>query len=273
MADHVDQGEEQLDLGRSLRADDSLERVDSLWRQVMVYKAFADSDLSEAKARRAEAEKARETAEQEAADATRLLCEGLREDAEGKLREAESVRSEATAILRQAEAESGRARNVIREAEETRERLVSEGKQKALEILEQARLAARQESTELRQQALQEIKGILGRVESIRMATDEELETQRIFANIAKLKATSGLALTEPTLEVDGGIPEEEKPSPDRAPEISPEPAASVDSPANTDAVPTSIATNGTMPIEKGAKAEGPTNKSAKGKGKKAGKP
>ena len=76
MANQVDQGKKQLDLIRSLEADDTLERIDSMWRQVMVYKAFADSDLSEAKARRAEAEKAREKAEEEAAEATMRLCVG-----------------------------------------------------------------------------------------------------------------------------------------------------------------------------------------------------
>ena len=42
---------DQLDLLRSLPIDDTAEdKVETLWRQVMVYKSFADSDLSEAKA-------------------------------------------------------------------------------------------------------------------------------------------------------------------------------------------------------------------------------
>ena len=44
------------------------------------------------------------------------------------------------------------------------------------------------------------MKAILTRVESVRAAADEELETQRIFSNIAKLKANSTTLRAEQTV-------------------------------------------------------------------------
>ena len=105
--------------------------------------------------------------------------------------EAEALKSEAVRVLKQAEAEQSRAGDTANEAKEARQRIISEAKQKAQEIQGQARIAAQQEYTELRRQALKEIQAIMARVETIRAATDEEHETQRIFSNIAKLKATS----------------------------------------------------------------------------------
>ena len=200
MADH-DEEDDPQNLLRSLPIDDSPERVDALWRQIMVYKAFAEGDLSEAKARRAQAEAAREKAERETVQATRQLGERLRADAERKLDEAEKLKAEADRTLQQAEDERRRAAETTREASEARERIVAEAKQKAQEILDKARMAAQQESTELRRQALKEIKAILGRIDMIRGATDEELETQRIFSNIAKARADSSSLLLEPQYE------------------------------------------------------------------------
>jgi hypothetical protein len=196
MAEQDSKGDEQKGLLHSLAIGDSTERVDALWRQIMVYKAFAESNLSDAKARRAQADAARETAEQEAAQATRTMCEGLKH-------EAESVKAEAARVLRLAEAEHAHARDATSEAEEARDRIVAEARHQAQEILNRSRAAAQQECTELRRHALEEIKAILGRVETIRAATDEELETQRIFADIARLKASTASLLVQPVDEND----------------------------------------------------------------------
>ena len=50
------EGMPDLDLLGSLQDNSSPENIDSLWRQLMVFKAFAENDLSEARSRRAEAE-------------------------------------------------------------------------------------------------------------------------------------------------------------------------------------------------------------------------
>ena len=204
MADHVEQGKVQLEPLRSLSPEDATERVDALWRQIMVYKAFAESSLSEAKTRRAQAEAARDDAEQNAADATRRLYENMKSEADGVKREAEALNSEAANAMQQADAERERASNAAKQAEEAGQRIILEAKQKAQEIQDRARMGAQQEYDELRRQALKEIQAIMARVETIRAATDEEHETQRIFSNIAKLKATSPSALDHPNDDGNG---------------------------------------------------------------------
>ena len=210
-----DQGKESLDLIASLPIDLTEQRVDALWRQVMVYKALAGPDLTEAKARRAQAEDAREKAEQETADAARRLWEGLKQEAEKKLNEAEQLKGEAATILRQAEEERSRARDAARQAEESRQRVLAEAKREAQELSDQARLVAQQESTDLRRQALKEIRAIMGHIETMRAATDEELETQRIFSNVTKLKAMAPSRLTEPLLGDRAGLGTVESPAVD----------------------------------------------------------
>ena len=63
--------------------------------------------------------------------------------------------------------------------------------QQAREILDRARSDAQMEGVELRRQALLEIKTILSRIDTVRTATDEELETQRIYTNVARIRSQS----------------------------------------------------------------------------------
>ena len=274
MSDHVEQGKERLQPSRSLSPEDATEKVDALWRQMMVYKAFAESSLSEAKARRAQAEEAREKAEQEAAEATRSLYETMKSEADKKHSEAEALKSEAVKVLEQAETERSRAEVIAKEAEEARQRIIAAAKQKAQDIQDQARIAAQQEYTELRRQALKEIQAIMGRVETIRAATDEEHETQRIFSNIAKLKATSPSLLELSGYQEDGAAADHHGLPPGDAPSQETE-AAEQASPAQDD--PSSQPAEPMMkeaPAEEQGNAKGPAQSKAgpKGKEKKANK-
>ena len=75
MTKNVDRTEEQIDLLRSLPLDEQPDKMDALWRQLMVFKTFTEGNLSETRSRRAEAEAARERAEQETVESTRRLYE------------------------------------------------------------------------------------------------------------------------------------------------------------------------------------------------------
>ena len=184
---------EQLDVLGPFPPDETTEeKVDALWRQVMVYKSFADSDLSEAKARRAEAEAAREQAELEGVSATRALCDRLRAEAQRDSDEAARVKAEAMESRREADAELVGARKTKARAESEAERVVASAKEKAQEILDDARESASSETTDLRRQALNEIRAVFTRVENMGAAAKEELETQRILTNVARLKSGPG---------------------------------------------------------------------------------
>ena len=196
MADNIEDGNEKLDLLRSLPIDDSADPVDALWRQLTVYKALAENDMSEARGRRAQAESARERAEEDSIDATRRLCERMKHDAEEALAQAQSLGTEAAKIMQEAESERSRARDATREAQVSSGKIVAEAQQRAQEVLAQARARAQQDNTDLRRQALAEIRSIMTRVEALRAATEEELETQRIFSNTARIKASSASAMS-----------------------------------------------------------------------------
>ena len=189
MADYTDEGTDQMNLLRYMPSDESADRIDAMWRQIMVYKAFSDSELSEARSRRIDAEADREKAEQEASSATKLLYEGMRSEANHELDEAKVLKAEAARVLQKAESERGRAKDALKEAEQARDRIMVEAQRRAQDMVDDARKVAQQESTALRHQALKEIKAILARAESFRAATDEELETQRILSDIARIKA------------------------------------------------------------------------------------
>ena len=69
---------------------------------------------------------------------------------------------------------------------------------KGQEIIDGANEIAQRETTELRRDALKEIKAVLTRVETMKSTADEELETQRVLTNISKIKATSRWLLDSP---------------------------------------------------------------------------
>ena len=48
MADHAEDGSAQANLLRAFPIDESSEKVDDIWQQVMVYKAFAEGNVLEA---------------------------------------------------------------------------------------------------------------------------------------------------------------------------------------------------------------------------------
>ena len=212
MPDKVDKTKDQLDLLHSLPLDDSTEeKVEALWRQLMIYKSFASNDLSESKARRAEAEASREQAELETVRTTKGVCDRMRAEAERELEEARRASAEATEALQKAKYELSRASEVRADLDRERQKTVNDAETKAQEIIEQAQANAQQQATELRRQALKEIKTVLSRVEDMRSAFGEELETQRILTNVAKLKASSRwlwAEAEEPSEGEDGQEPE-----------------------------------------------------------------
>ncbi len=201
MAEQDNEGADQLDILRWLPAEKSAERINALWRQMMVYRAFAGTDLSEAKARREQAELTKVEAEQEVAKLTQMLSQRTRAEVETELQAARNINSEAARARQEAEAKLNRAREIKKQAESSRERILAEARQKAQEIMKQARQAAQQECTELRLQAINEIKAMLVRVEAVQATADEELETQRIMSSVAKLKASSASLLSQTSFE------------------------------------------------------------------------
>ena len=198
------------DILRSYHLDDvSEENVDALWRQLLVYKTFADNDVSGARARRVEAEATREQAQVEAIRSTQLMCARMKSEAELELQEASKVREKAHIALEDAHAEIEKSKEAKVQAEKERQKIIAEAQKKAQEIIDASQEIAQRETTQLRRQALTEVKAIMSRVQDMREAADEELETQKILSNIAKLKATSRWVMTEPEAGNNDLLPQE----------------------------------------------------------------
>ena len=137
----------------------------------------------------------------------------MKSDAERDLRAAEEAMQEVVKARQDADAKQRQAKEMKAQAEKERDQVVAEAHKKAQEILEQARAATEQETLELRRQAFKEVRTILTRVENMKAAVNEELETQRILTNVTRLKANSSRLLTDAghedlgVLEADQGAP------------------------------------------------------------------
>lgn len=82
---------------------------------------------------------------------------------EERLSEAGVLRAEAARAFGDANVQRDRAGKAARMAEAAAERIVAEARRKARDILDRSRRAAQQECTEMRLQALEEIKAIMDR--------------------------------------------------------------------------------------------------------------
>ena len=217
MTDESKYTNDHVDILRSYHLDDvSEENVDALWRQLLVYKTFADNDVPEARARRVEAEATREQAQVEAVRSTQLMCARMKTEAELELQEASKIREQAHATLEDAHAEIEKSKETKAQAEKERQKIIAEAQKKGQEIVNASEEIAQRETTKLRRQALSEVKSVMGRVQNMRDAADEELETQKILSNIAKLKATSRWVMTEPEAQSNSHLPQD-RPSGDHA--------------------------------------------------------
>ena len=164
------------DILRSYHLDDvSEENVDALWRQLLVYKTFADNDVSGARARRVEAEATREQAQVEAIRSTQLMCARMKSEAELELQEASKVREKAHIALEDAHAEIEKSKEAKAQAEKERQKIIAEAQKKAQEIIDASQEIAQRETTQLRLHALTKVKAIMSRVPDMRQQAQQRL--------------------------------------------------------------------------------------------------
>ena len=188
----------------SRRGDDA--KIESIWREAMLLRQFDRDEVSAARARRSEAEAARRGAEQEALKATHELCEELRvtaraelQKAEDALAEAERLRADAEAegarAKRDSEAELERARTIRADAEVYGERIETAAREKAEAAVVEAHAESVRIKEDIKSEASEEVRRLLSDIEMARAASQEELETQRILTETARIRAFSpGLA-------------------------------------------------------------------------------
>jgi len=161
------------------------------WEEAVAFDVTIENQLAKAKADRSLAESERQRIAKEILDATKDVCKEIITDGKRALNRAKTMEAEAHNKHSDSQAELEQARTIRAEAEGYRDKIIAEADQEARDFLNQAMSVTEKECLELREQATQEAKRILGQVEIMRAAVQEELETQKIYSDAARIKASS----------------------------------------------------------------------------------
>jgi hypothetical protein len=180
--------------------------AEAAWRQALLLRELSRDERVTARKRRAEAEAAKEYAENEAITATKQLCSELQAQARKKLQEAEDTLGEAERVKGNADAyvarvqvnidtEHGNASKIREDAEVYAEEVQNSARTAAEALMTQTRAGADEMASRMRRETSEDIRKILTDVEVARASAEDELETQRILTETARVRAFShGLA-------------------------------------------------------------------------------
>jgi hypothetical protein len=180
------------------------ELAKSRWEQAVAFGVTIENQLVKAKADRSRAEVERQRIAGEILEATKDVCEEIVADGKRALDSARWMQSEAAKNFGESQAEIEKAQVIRVDAEGYREKIMAEVDQQAQEIVSRARATVERECMELKEQAAREAQRMLGQAEVMRAAIQEELETQRIYSEAARLKANSQEVLARIKAERDG---------------------------------------------------------------------
>ncbi|MEE8045980.1 MAG: hypothetical protein V3T49_03995 [Dehalococcoidia bacterium] len=180
--------------------------AEAAWRQALLLRELSRDERVTARKRRAEAEAAKEYAENEAITATKQLCSELQAQARMKLQEAEDTLGEAERVKGNADAyvariqvnidtEHANAAKIREDAEVYSEEVQNSARAAAEALMTQTRAGADEMASRMRRETSEDIRKILTDVEVARASAEDELETQRILTETARVRAFShGLA-------------------------------------------------------------------------------
>ena len=195
----VEDGSHALERARQLETDAGLRR-----REVQ-------RELENSSNIRAEADAYRE----------QVIAQTQRE-AQEMLQQAHAIKAEAIAfreklleqVRKQAQEELEQAQSERLNADAYREKVIAESQRQAKEVLEQARSSAQQEGAEIVQRCSVEAERILAQAELVKAAAQEQLEAQRLYADIANLETESREVLEQARARLSNPSPQsEEEPS------------------------------------------------------------
>ena len=173
--------------------------AEAAWRQALLLRELSRDERVTARKRRAEAEAAKEYAENEAITATKQLCSELQAQARMKLQEAERVKGNADAYAARVQVnidtEHANASKIRDDAEVYSEEIQNGARAATEALMTQTRAGADEMASRMRRETSEGIRKILTDVEVARASAEDELETQRILTETARVRAFShGLA-------------------------------------------------------------------------------
>ncbi len=200
--------------------------AEAAWRQALLLRELSRDERVTARKRRSEAEAAKEYAENEAITATKQLCSELQAQARMKLQEADDTLGEAERVKANADAYAARIQvnidaeltntvKIRKDAEKYSEEIQSNARSAADALMTQTRAGADEMASRMRRATAEDIRKILTDVEVARAAAEDELETQRILTETARVRAFShGLAAENASSEMARTNKPEVKPAP-----------------------------------------------------------
>jgi len=189
---------------RSLPTDNAL--AEAAWRQALLLRELSRDERVTARKRRAEAEAAKEYADNEAITATKQLCAELQAQARMKLKKAEDTVGEAERAKGNADSYVARVQvnidtelansvKIREDAEVYSEEIQNSARTAAEALMTQTRAGADEIASRMRRETSEDIRKILTDVEVARASAEDELETQQILTETARVRAFSdGLA-------------------------------------------------------------------------------
>ena len=173
------------------------------WEEAVAFDLTVETHLAKAQASRGQAEVERQRVAGEILEATREVCHEIAADARKALQSVRKKEVEAARKHTEAETALKQAESVKTDAEAQAETVIARATQEADEILDRARAAAEKEAEEVNQRASLQARKVLVQVEMMKAAAQEEMETQRIYSQVARLKAESLESLSEVKLWVE----------------------------------------------------------------------
>jgi hypothetical protein len=191
----------------------------------------ATTDRSEAAAELKKAVTTRELAESQIAltaqDAETKAVETVKIAEVSASKTADNADEQAKMVIGDA---TKQADTILAEARTQAKEMSSRAEEKAREVVDTARATAEGQTTQLRRQALREIRSVMSHIQEMGAAATEELETQRILTNVAQMRVSADRAAGEvadqdedwiSSLGLTGSL-DEVAPSQEPAPETAP---------------------------------------------------
>ena len=167
------------------------------WEEAVAYDMTVETQLANAQSGRNQAEVERQRVAGEILEATREVCHEIASDARKALDSAKHMEIDATRKHLHAEDALKKAEGALEDARNDAGVIVNHARQEAEEVLARARVAADKESEQIIEQTTLQARKMLAQVEMMKAAAQEEMETQRIYTQVSRLKAESLEALSE----------------------------------------------------------------------------
>ena len=167
------------------------------WEEAVAYDLTVETQLANAQSNRSQAEVERQRVAGEILEATREVCHEIASDARKALDSAKYMEIDAVRKHLEAEDAAKKALSTLKEADANAEMIVSHARKEAEEILARARVAGDKESGQIIDKTTLQARKMLAQVEMMKATTHEEMEAQRIYTQVSRLKAESQDALSE----------------------------------------------------------------------------